>query len=573
MKDPKGFVLDSLRRRAEKVVKKSPEIPTDVYSLGPKDLHKLFHELRVYQVELEMQNEELRQAQLEVEASRARYFNLFNLAPVGYVALTDTGIIQEANLTLGNLLGLERDRLIGEHFNRLIYKDDQEHYYLQFKELKEEEDPQSLELRMVDQEGHSFWVRLEMTVSREHESPVYRVALVDITKRKQAEAALKESEEQYRTLTEELQDSDRRKDEFIGLLSHEIRNPLSSITMGLALLERVDPAGEKAGQTREVMKRQAGQLARIIDDLLDVSRLKQKKVTLKKERVDLKEVVGRVLESYESMFLDKEIRLEAELTPNPLCVEGDYVRLTQVLGNLIHNALKFSRKGDRVEVSLSRKDSHGVIRIADTGLGLDPKIQSHLFVPFMQAGTSLHHGDGGLGLGLALVKGLIELHGGTVSAYSEGLAKGSEFTVKLPLALKGRDAEAYGKHEEIKLAPKRILVIEDMIDIAEMIRALLEHEGCDVTLAMGGREGIAKAKEIIPEVILCDIGLPDLNGYQVVKTLKALPELKDVFLISLTGYAQFQDRKKARDAGFHLQLAKPVDLPTLQKALNQATNL
>lgn len=573
MKDPKGFGPESLRSRAEKAVKKSPEILTDVDSLGPKDLQKLFHELRVYQVELEMQNEELRQAQLELEASRARYFNLFNLAPVGYVALTDKGIIQEANLTLGNLLGLERDRLIGGHFTRFIYKDDQELYYLQFKELKQEEDPQSLELRMVDQEGHSFWVCLEMTVSREYDSSVYRMALWDITKRKEAETALKESEGRYRTLTEELQDSDRRKDEFIGLLSHEIRNPLSSITMGLALLERVDPAGEKAGQTREVMKRQARQLALIIDDLLDVTRLKQNKITLKKERVDVKEVVRKVLESYESMLLRKEIRLETELSPHPLYVEGDSARLTQVLGNLIHNALKFSRKGDRVRVSLCRKDSHGVIRITDTGLGIRPNIQPYLFEPFTQAGTSLHHGDGGLGLGLALVKGLTELHGGSVAAYSEGLEKGSEFTVKLPLALKERDAEAFRGHEEIELIPKRVLVIEDLADNAEMIKSLLEQEGCEVTLAMDGREGIARAKAIIPEVILCDIGLPDMDGYRVVKTLKTLPELKDVFLISLTGYARPQDLKEARDAGFHLQLSKPVDLPTLKKALNQAKSL
>lgn len=392
----------------------------------------------------------------------------------------------------------------------------------------------------------------------------------DIIERKQSEEALRESEERYRALSEELKIADRRKDEFIGILSHEIRNPLASIMLCLSLLDRVEPGCEQEIKTKEIMHRQVTQLARLVDDLLDVTRINRNIIVLQKELVELNELVSRTVEDYQALFESKAIMLTTDLAPTALYMDADRARLTQVVGNLLHNAAKFTQDGGRARVSICKdKDKkHAVVCVEDSGFGMTPEMHAYLFQTFTQADTSIERSGGGLGLGLTLVKGLTELHGGTVSAHSDGLGKGSSFTIRLPLATDQHNSAAIQACSKKPYRSRRILVIEDIKDVAEALKTLLETEGHEVMVAYDGESGIVMAKSYRPEVLLCDIGLPGMDGYAVARAFCADEEFKDIYRISLTGYARAVDMEKSKQAGFHRQLSKPVDLEKLKEALS-----
>ncbi len=389
----------------------------------------------------------------------------------------------------------------------------------------------------------------------------------DLIERKQSEEALRESEVRYRALAEELRIADRRKDDFIGMLSHEIRNPLASMMLCLSLLDRVAPDWEEAGQTKEIMHRQVTQLSRLVDDLLDVTRINRNIIVIQKKLIDLNELVSHVVEDYQALFEANGVELTADLAATALYVDADHARLTQVVGNLLHNAAKFTQAGGSTRVSVSNEKQYAQLCVEDNGFGMSAEILSNLFKTFTQADTSLDRRGRGLGLGLALVKGLTELHGGTVNAYSEGLGRGSLFTVRLPLAGIQLNTGSVQASADKPYRGRRVMVIEDTEDVAEALNTLLTEEGHEVMVACNGETGIAMAKSFRPEVLLCDIGLPGMDGYQVARAFCADEELKDVYLISLTGYARADDLEKAKQAGFHCQLAKPVDLRELRKAL------
>ncbi|UNC90829.1 hybrid sensor histidine kinase/response regulator [Candidatus Contubernalis alkaliaceticus] len=562
--------LRNLRKRAEDEVKGKPSVT--IKDLSLEEAHKLLHKLQVYQVELEMQNDELCQTQLELDASRTQYFDLFDTAPVGYVTLGAKGLIEEANMTFANLLGVDRSYLTCKPFTNFIFKEDQEVYYFNLKKMYETQKPSVFEVRIIHKNGDRLWVRLEMTVVNSQEGFVCRAVIVDITDLKETEEALREREEKYRVLVEKLQDTDRQKNDFIGLLSHEIRNPLASIMMGLSLLSSVDPCGGKAVQAREIMSRQVVQLSRLIDDLLDVTRINQNKIDLKIKRLELNGLIKRIVEDYMDLFQKKGVNLELELADIQTYVEGDAARLTQMVGNLLHNAVKFTNSGGSAEVVVLKDsvEQSAVIHIVDNGIGLESATLSNIFQPFVQVKEFIKHEDGGLGLGLVLVKGLAELHGGEVSAHSDGLGKGSRFVIRLPLASDQTDGGATEVFQDtLHKISRRVLVIDDISDVAQILKNLLEHEGHQVMVANSGKEGIAKAKMFRPEVVICDIGLPDIDGYQVAKALRAVEEMKGTYLISLSGYAREEDVQRAKEAGFHRQLAKPVELDTLRQTLAQ----
>lgn len=391
----------------------------------------------------------------------------------------------------------------------------------------------------------------------------------DITLRIRAKEALRESQERYRVLVEELQTANYRKDEFLGALSHEIRNPLASIMLSMSLLERSALDGDQARRAREIINRQVIQLSRIVDDLLDVTRITRNRIVLQKERVELNQLVSRTLDDYLDVFQQKNISAEVKTAGISLFVKADAVRLAQMVGNLLHNASKFTPNGGKVQVAISKCqiNNSAIIKVTDNGIGMDPETLSSLFQPFMQANISLDRSNGGLGLGLALVKGLVELHGGQVTAYSDGTGKGSEFVLLLPLTVEKKDEEIEEAQPDTDHRVRRVLIIEDNKDLLETLGALIENEGYEVMLALSGGEGIAKAREFYPEVLICDIGLPDLNGYQVARAFKADEELKNVYLISLSGYVRPEDLRRSKEAGFQYQLAKPVDLEILKETL------
>lgn len=733
----------TLRQRAESVARKR------VYGDLPvsEETQQSIHELLVHQIELEMQNEELRRAQTELEDARARYLDLYDLSPVGYCTISEKGLILEANLTTANMLGIPRSDLIMKPISRFIFKEDQDVYYLHKIRLFETGKPQSCELRITKKGGTLFWAQLAaITLHDSDGDKISRVALSDITERilkdeelkstkdslsaevealnnlhaissqfirqdslqniheeilkaaialshadkgiiqildeqdtslkifihsghkalflkhfesvsyekgawgkafqekerviiedvlhnpvfvqtsdfqimldeeiksmqstpmisstgnflgvlsthykirhqfnerelrmfdllaRQAadvlervriEDVLQQSEQHALALVEELQKADQNKNDFISMLSHEIRNPLAVIMAGISLLDLTKDA-TKAEDAKEIMKRQSAQLCRLVDDLLDLTRINMNKVTLKKERIELYKIVTSVADDYKVQFEEKGVRLETRIISDNLFLEADTARLTQIIGNLLHNAVKFTETGGTTLLTVTRQKNQAVICVEDNGIGIRPEIVSEIFQPFVQLDDSIERSNGGLGLGLAIVKGMVELHGGSVSVFSEGLGKGTKFTALLPLCSEEKNDQRVELPADRPFRSYRILLIEDNADFADILCSMLAQSGHEAITENNGIEGIAKAKAFSPDVIFCDIGLPGMNGYEVAKSIRSNDLLAGIFMIALTGYAGPKDIELALSSGFNKHLSKPVDIATLNQIL------
>ena len=373
---------------------------------------------------------------------------------------------------------------------------------------------------------------------------------------------------------EALREADRRKDEFLALLGHELRNPLAGIVSGVEVLNQIGALDPQVVEVRGIIGRQANHMTRLIDDLLDVSRIVRGKIVLRSERLDLAALTRQTVADHRALVEQGGLVLDTDVAPGPLWVEGDSARLAQILGNLLNNAIKFTDRGGHVGVRL-RSDAegkHALIDVSDTGIGMTPDTVASLFAPFAQAEETLARSRGGLGLGLAVVKGLVELHHGAVTAESSGPSQGSTFTVRLPqsAAPKAQRAAAQnGASEPLRL---RVLVIDDNSDVAAGMSTLLKMNGHDVAVASDGPSGIVVARQFGPDVVLCDIGLPgEMNGYGVARALRGDVDLKSSYLVAVTGFGQEDDRRLAAEAGFDRHLTKPVMYAALVEVLAEAT--
>ncbi len=373
----------------------------------------------------------------------------------------------------------------------------------------------------------------------------------DITARRRAEEALREADE--------------RKSEFLAVLSHELRNPLAPIKNSLALLSRLPAGASAAERALEVVGRQVEHLSRLVDDLLDLTRISRNRIELKPERLDLGEAVRTTLEDHRSLFEAKRIRLEMAPPEHRVFVRADPTRVAQIVGNLLQNSAKFTPAEGEVRVTVAEEGGQAVLRVADSGIGMPAPVLARLFQPFAQPNMSLDRAKGGLGLGLALVKGLAELQGGDVSAFSEGLGKGSELVVRLPLDAPeplSEPPEPPAEHGR-----RRVLLIEDNVDAADSLRDLLAMEGHEVEVAYDGPSGIARARALKPQIVFCDIGLPGMDGYEVAHVLRADQGLKGSYLVALSGYALPEDVESAKSAGFDQHMAKPPRLEQIEALL------
>ncbi len=375
-------------------------------------------------------------------------------------------------------------------------------------------------------------------------------------------------------------EADRRKDEFLAMLGHELRNPLAAIRNALWLLDETGSAGELETRQRNVIDRQTHHLVRMVDDLLDVSRVTRGKISLQHQVVNLGDLVRRCLLELGMGRLAEAHELTLDLRTEAVCVEGDPVRLEQVVCNLIHNAVKYTPRGGSVSVSVSASNTEeggqAAVRVRDTGLGITADMLGKIFEPFTQVESSRKRSEGGLGLGLPLVKSLVELHGGTVEASSAGRGRGSEFVVRLPLHPLGAAAAAAAPMEKPSEAPSipeparlRILVVEDNHDGRESLRDLLEIWGHEVETAANGPDGVEAALNYLPDVALIDIGLPGLDGNEVAQRIRAALDGDAMVLIAMTGYGQPEDRRRALQAGFDAYLVKPVDPDELARNLQE----
>ncbi len=372
-----------------------------------------------------------------------------------------------------------------------------------------------------------------------------------------------------------MRESDRAKDVFLATLAHELRNPLAPVSTGLSIIKRAPGDAARVEQIAGVIERQVAQLKRLVDDLLDVSRITTGKIELKKKPTNLVTVLRSAIETSRPHIEAGQHRLSVQVPDEPTDIEADPVRLAQVFSNLVNNAAKYTRPGGNIQVVLQAEPGQFVVRVRDNGAGIAPEMLRKVFGLFTQVTHPAERSQGGLGIGLSLVEGLVRLHGGSVEARSEGPQKGSEFIVHLPRTRSSAMPADHPPGEQCAQAragqPPRILVVDDNQDAAETLAELLHMLGNEVAVALDGNSAVARTTQFQPDVVLLDIGLPDINGYEVARRVRQLPGARQPRLIALTGWGQQQDKRLAAEAGFDEHWTKPVDIERLQALSRSST--
>ena len=385
----------------------------------------------------------------------------------------------------------------------------------------------------------------------------------DVTEARRAEQTLRDSEAQLR-------DVDRRKDAFLATLAHELRNPLAPIRQAVQIAKAPNASPERLRWAHGVIERQSSHMALLLDDLLDLSRISRGQLRLRKTVLDLAAVIDPAVEAARPWIDARKHGLQISLPPGPLSIEADGLRLSQVICNLLNNAAKYTNDGGRIELRVRDEGGTLVISVRDNGIGLDHEILARLFEMYAQSQAALERAEGGFGIGLPLVKGLVELHGGTISAHSDGPGKGSEFTVTLPGAVRAAEAKPAPVSEVARAGShKRILVVDDNVDAGEALMMLLQLDGHEVRLAHDGEQAVRVVGDASPEVVFLDIGMPRVNGYEAARRIRELPVGRGVKLVALTGWGQPGDRERAAQAGFDMHLTKPVAHDALRELLHR----
>ncbi|HSE38324.1 MAG TPA: ATP-binding protein [Blastocatellia bacterium] len=389
------------------------------------------------------------------------------------------------------------------------------------------------------------------------------IYLRNITERKVAEV-------ERERLLKELSETNRQKDEFLAMLSHELRNPLAPISNAVEVLRRLFPDHPDLQSSTDVIGRQVNDLARLIDDLLDASRITSGKVRLQLQTIELASVVSRAIEATRPLTEARRHQLTVSLPSDPVWLTADPVRLPQVLNNLLNNAAKYTEEGGDIALTAELEGDELVIRVRDTGVGIPPEILPHVFDLFTQADRSLDRSQGGLGIGLTLARSIVGMHGGVVQAFSAGPGQGSEFLVRLPVVseIERRKDDSRISDGTAAVKPRRILIVDDNADSAETMALLLKLSGHEIEMAHDGERALMTARQFQPEIILLDVGLPGMHGYEVAERLRSLPENKNLVIVALTGYGQERDRQRAMEAGFDYHFVKPIDFQRLESLIN-----
>jgi signal transduction histidine kinase len=550
------------------------------------------HEQQVYQAELDAQTLELREIQSLLEASRDEYAALYDFAPVALLTLDHFGLVKTINLTGCAMLGMERARVLDYPLHSFVIPSDVPVLLSHMRECRKGKSSNT-EVTIKTRNNRQIPALLITTLAQ---ASHYRSAILDLSDRKRAESAIRESharlEEkvQQRTMEleraneqlrqevrhrkkveDELQEAHRRKDEFLAMLGHELRNPLNPIRNAADVIHLLAGSTRQVEEMCAVISRQTAHMARLVDDLLDVSRITRGKIALHRAPLDLRQMLHEVLADFANEIAAESIHLQCNLSDKPVWVHGDNTRLSQVIGNLLHNAVKFTDAGGSIEVQLVADLANDAVclKIRDTGTGIEPEMLSKLFEAFSQADRTLVRSRGGLGLGLALAKGLVELHGGNIAVVSPGLGRGTEVTVRLPTCSPPADVNsAFCDQEQKNSGHYRVLIIDDQPDTLQTMQYLLKKMGHEVYTAANGIDGIHMARDKKPHVIFSDIGLPGIDGYAVARSIRQDPVAKAAFLVAVTGYGREEDAYLAREAGFDRHLTKPIALREIQGLLS-----
>jgi PAS domain S-box-containing protein len=506
-----------------------------------------------------------KQAQEALEASERRFRSLIEKGWDAFGLINARGNIGYASPSTARILGFTTEELIGRNALEMIHPEDVARIWdISMQLLQDPGGSRTAEYRFPHKDGSWRWLETAGTnLLAEPTVQAIVVNLRDITEQRRLE-------EELRRHAAGLQDADRRKNEFLAMLAHELRNPLAPLRNALYVLKQ-SPINDSTGkELRELMERQVRHLARLVDDLLDVSRITQGKIQLRQEVVDLVPLVSRTIEALRPAIASRHHELVVTLPDGPVRLEADPTRLEQVLTNLLTNAAKYTDPGGRIWLTVRREATDVVIRVRDSGAGIAPALLPHVFDLFVQADGSPERSQGGLGIGLTLVRQLVEMHGGTVGAASAGLGKGSEFTIRLPVRVDEPPGPRMLPQEAdvpVAAPARRVLAVDDNVDAVESLALMLRLQGQEVRVAYEAETAVALAEEFRPQVVLLDLAMPGLDGYEVARRLRRLPGLEGTLLVALTGWGQEDDRRHSREAGFDLHLVKPVEPGVLRELL------
>ena len=570
-----GSVDGALRREAEaRAQTHAADTSQMLDTLSPEQVRVVLHELRVHQIELEMQNEELRRAHAELDATQARYFDLYDLAPVGYCTISESGLILQANLTAASLLGLARQALIRQPIFRFVLKADRATYHLHHKQLFDTRETQSCELRMVKNDGASVWINMVASIALDSDGlSVHRVMLIDVTERKRMEEALLEKNDELAQAKRVADKANLAKSEFLSSMSHEFRSPLNAILGFAQLLESGSPPPTPSQMARIAQILKAGwYLLELVNEILDLAVIESGKVSMVLEPLALSEVMLDCQGMVDPQLQNSDIHISYPAADEPHFVSADRTHLKQVLLNLISNAVKYNRAGGTVAVTCSLRHANRLrISVRDTGLGLYEDQLAQLFQPFNRLGQEAGAVKG-TGIGLVVSKRLVALMGGEIGVQST-VGVGSVFWVELdrfespqaPQAPQSSATQASDVHM------RTLLYVEDnranMALIAELIALRPDMR---LLCAVDGLRGIALARSQQPDVILMDINLPGISGLDALKILRSDPLTRHIPVLALSADAMERDIRNGLAAGFMAYVTKPIKLSAFMLALDQA---
>ena len=506
-----------------------------------------------------------RHAEFATKNSEVRYRRLFQAAKDGILILdSDTGTVIDANPFMSNLLGYSHDEFLGKELWEIGLFRDINESRAAYQELRVKGYVRYEHLPLESRSGQKVEVEFVSNVYDEDRHQVVQCNIRDITERSRLQRL---TEEQAAALA----DLDRRKDEFLAMLSHELRNPLAPILNAALLLRLQSSRSRQQGienpvlqQSASIIERQVGQLTRIVDDLLEVSRITTGRIQLNLEPIALSIVVEHAVATVRSLIDQREHQLAVSLPKDAIWLVADAARLEQVVVNLLTNAAKYMDPGGHIWLSVRQEGEEAVLRVRDTGIGISPEILPRVFELFTQSEQSLARSQGGLGIGLALVQRLVEMHGGSVGA-SSVVGQGSEFVIRLPVVShpQSQPSPTSTETEQPSGASLRVMVVDDNVDTVSTLAMLVKESGHDVQTAFDGSAVVEAALDYRPHLVLLDIGLPGLNGLEVAKKLRQQPALQNVVLVAMTGYGQESDRQRSREAGFDHHLVKPGDFGKL----------
>jgi PAS domain S-box-containing protein len=492
------------------------------------------------------------------------------------VSKTLDGVILSWNAGATRIFGYQASEAIGKPITLIIPPELHEEERRILHRVRHGERVDHFDTIRVTKDGRRIAISLTVSPVRDSTGTIVGASKVarDVSERKAAEQALRESEQRLRASEEALRDADRRKDEFLALLAHELRNPLAPIRYALAANKKEGRAPEQQKRAEEVIERQVTHMSRLLDDLLDVSRITRGTLELKKSPTELTLIVGSAIETARPILDSKHHTLALDLPKQAVQLDADPVRLAQVFSNILINAAKYTDPGGRIQLRATQRGGELVVAICDNGIGISEDMKPRLFTLFSQAQSAMGRSEGGLGVGLSLVRGLVSLHGGTVDAFSEGAGKGSEFIVRMPVGTQSErpDSEA-AADAPVPGAGLKILVVDDSRDAADTCAILLELSGHHVQTAYTGQRALELAESFCPHVLLLDIGLPDLDGYQLARKIRATSWGRRAVLIAVTGWGQEADRRRAFEAGFDHHLTKPIAAETVESLMQSVSAL